>query len=205
MYGSYNTTAVSEKPLTQIACYALVGLAIIFGAMAFWSKGAVPAVLLTTAMACLSFLLSGVVLRFAEALSKGHRVTAGLAVAMGFVCLACEASMTHYGLEHLNAQYSIAPAWALWPASFGLSLFNVFSVYSFARELPAHKPRIVVKERTERVDDFLGAPGSYAAHDARMTKWEDRVAQDPERVKAADPKTADILATIGRKVIAGAA
>lgn len=36
-------------------------------------------------------------------------------------------------------------------------------------------------------------------HDDRMTAWERRMAQDPERVKATDPKTAAILAEIGKK------
>ena len=202
---SYTTTSASDNNTAQLACYALTGLAVILSAMAFWSRGFVPAVLMTAAFAAVSFLLAGSVIRFAEALAKGHQITAGLVVLMATVCLCLEAGLTHYGLAHLNSQYSIAPDWSLWPASFGLSIFNVFSQYTFARELKAHRPRIVTKERTERVDDFLGAPGSYAAHDARMTKWEDRVAQDPERPKAADPKTADILATIGRKVIAGAA
>jgi hypothetical protein len=136
---SYNQSSASERPVTQLACYVLVGLAITFGALAFWSKGVVPAVLLTAAFGSLSFLLSGAVIRFSEAWAKNAKVTAFLAVAMGLVCLLFEANMTHLGLEHLNEQYAIAPAWALWPASFGLSLFNVFSVYAFAREIPEPK------------------------------------------------------------------
>lgn len=138
MYGS-NHSGAAEKPVSQLACYTLVGLAIVFGAIAFWSKGAVPAVLLTAAFGALSFLLAGTVTRFAEAMSKGAKVTAGMSVAMGLVCLLFEANMTHLGLDHLNGEYAIAPDWALWPASFGLSLFNVFSVYAFAREIPEAK------------------------------------------------------------------
>lgn len=202
---SYNTTSSVDNNAAQTACYTLTGLAITLSAMAFWSKGFIPAVLMTAAFGAVSFLLAGSVIRLADAVAKRHQITAALVVIMASICLTLEAGLTHYGLEHLNAQYAIAPAWSLWPLSFGLSLFNVFSQYTFARELKAHRPRIVTKERAERVDDFLGAPGEYAAHDARMSKWEARVAQDPERVKTADPKTADILATIGRKVIAGAA
>jgi hypothetical protein len=140
MYNSASTSS-TERPVSQLACYVLVGLAITFGALAFWSKGIVPAVLLTAAFGSLSFLLSGAVIRFSEAWAKGAKITAFLAVAMGLVCLLFEANMTHLGLEHLNEQYAIAPAWALWPASFGLSLFNVFSVYAFAREIPEPKAR----------------------------------------------------------------
>ena len=138
----YNQSSTSERPVTQLACYVLVGLAITFGALAFWSKGIVPAILLTAAFGSLSFLLSGAVIRFSEAWAKNAKVTAFLSVAMGLVCLLFEANMTHLGLEHLNQQYAIAPAWALWPASFGLSLFNVFSVYAFAREIPEPKAKV---------------------------------------------------------------
>lgn len=144
--------SATERPVSQLACYILVGLAIVFGAIAFWSKGLVPAVLLTSAFGALSFLLSGAVLRFAEAWAKGAKVTAFLAVGMGLVCLLFEANMTHVGLEHLNAEYAIAPDWALWPASFGLSLFNVFSVYAFARDIAEPK---VERRPAEKSADVL--------------------------------------------------
>jgi hypothetical protein len=197
---SYTTTSSADNNAAQTACYTLTGLAIVLSATAFWSKGFVPAVLMTSAFASVSFLLAGAVIRFSQALAKGHTVTAGLVVVMALVCLCLEAGLTHYGLDHLNDAYAIAPSWALWPISFGLSLFNVFSQYTFARELKAPRPRIVTPSGPQ---EYAEKPGDYVIHDDRMTAWERRMAQDPERVKATDPKTAAILAEIGKKVNAG--
>jgi len=160
MYGSTYHNSGSDKPATQLACYTLTGLAIVLSAIAFWEKGFVPAALLTTAFGAISFLLAGAVNRFAEALEKDHAVTAGLAVVMGLICMTLEAGMTHYGLAHLNAQYGIAPGWALWPVSFGLSAFNVFSQYAFARELkvkarPITQPTLVVTDISETVNAMV--------------------------------------------------
>lgn len=197
---SYTTTSSADNNAAQTACYALTGLAITLSAMAFWDKGFVPAVLMTAAFGAVSFLLAGSVIRLAEAIAKRHRITAALVIVMASICLTLEAGLTHYGLEHLNTQYGIAPAWSLWPMSFGLSLFNVFSQYTFARELKAPRPRIVAPSGPQ---EYAEKPGDYVIHDDRMTAWERRMAQDPERVKAADPKTAAILAEIGKKVNAG--
>jgi hypothetical protein len=175
-------------------------LAIVLSAMAFWDKGFVPAVLMTAAFGAVSFLLAGSVIRLAEAIAKRHRITAGLVIVMASICLTLEAGLTHYGLAHLNDAYAIAPAWSLWPMSFGLSLFNVFSQYTFARELKAPRPRIVVPSGPQ---EYAEQAGDYVKHDDRMTAWERRMSQDPERVKATDPKTAAILAEIGKKVNAG--
>jgi hypothetical protein len=162
MYGTAYHNSGSEKPVTQLACYTLTGLAIVLSALAFWEKGFVPAALMTTAFGAVSFLLAGAVNRVAEAIAKRHYVTAVLAVIMGQVCMCLEAGMTHYGLAHLNAQYAIAPAWSLWPISFGLSAFNVFSQYAFARDLKAQqpKPRIVLPARTQPdrwTEDFFNS------------------------------------------------
>lgn len=197
---SYSTSTASDNGAAQTACYALTGLAIVLSAMAFWSKGFVPAVLMTAAFGAVSFLLAGSVIRLAEAVAKRHRITAALVVIMASICLTLEAGLTHYGLAHLNDAYAIAPAWSLWPMSFGLSLFNVFSQYTFARELKAPRPRIVAPVTPA---EYAEKPGDYVIHDDRMTAWERRMSQDPERVKAADPKTAAILAEIGKKVNAG--
>jgi hypothetical protein len=197
---SYNTTSGADNNAAQTACYTLTGLAIVLSAMAFWSKGFVPAVLMTAAFGSVSFLLAGAVIRLADAIGKGHKITAALVVVMSAICLTLEAGLTHYGLAHLNDAYSIAPAWSLWPISFGLSLFNVFSQYTYARELKAPRPRIVAPSGPQ---EYVEQAGDYVRHDDRMTAWERRMAADPERVKAADPKTASILAEIGRKVNAG--
>ena len=197
---SYTTTSSADNHAAQTACYALTGLAITLSAMAFWDKGFVPAVLMTAAFGAVSFLLAGSVIRLAEAVAKRHRITAGLVIVMASICLTLEAGLTHYGLDHLNAAYAIAPTWSLWPISFGLSLFNVFSQYTFARELKAPRPRIVTPSGPQ---EYVEQAGDYVKHDDRMTAWERRMAQDPERVKATDPKTAAILAEIGKKVNAG--
>jgi hypothetical protein len=43
--------------------------------------------------------------------------------------------MTHQGLAWLDARKDLGPDWALWAVSFGLSFFNVFSLYTFARDM----------------------------------------------------------------------
>jgi len=51
------------------------------------------------------------------------------------VLVMIEAGMTHQGLAWLDARKDLAPDWALWVVSFGLSVFNVFSLYTFARDM----------------------------------------------------------------------
>lgn len=109
------------------------------------------ALLLTVAFASVSFLLSGVVIRYAEAREKGAPTTAGLAVFMGAVLVLIEAGMTHQGLTWLDARHDLAPEWVLIVASFGLSAFNVFSLYTFAREIPMAK----ADRATDRSADVL--------------------------------------------------
>jgi len=58
-------------------------------------------------------------------------------LAVGFCCI--EAGLNHIGLEHLNAEYALAPDWALWPACFFISLVNVFASFGFARTLRDHR------------------------------------------------------------------
>jgi tellurite resistance protein TehA-like permease len=163
-YATANTNSTTEKPVTSIACYALTGLAITVSALAFWDKGALPTVLMTTAFASVSYLLAGAVNRVADALRAKAWMIAGTAIAMGLVCLCLEAGMTHYGLEQLNRQYDIAPAWALWPMSFGLSIFNVFSQFAFVREIkqtkaiaPVVEKPSTVAEWTMRIDQPIAA------------------------------------------------
>jgi hypothetical protein len=126
------------------ACNALVYLAIAFGALSFWSDAFsaggpidyLVACLLTVAFGSVSFLLSGVVTRFAEAKDHGANFTAGAAIVLGIVLCLIEGGMTHQGLHWLDARKDIAPDWLLVVASFGLSVFNVWALYVFAREIP---------------------------------------------------------------------
>lgn len=133
------------------ASTGLMWLAIGFGCLSFWSDPIsavlagggivqnpadwIVAAMLTAAIVFVSYLLSGSVTRFAEARTKEHHFTAGLVVALGAVLVVLEAAMTHQGLAWLDARKDLAPDWALWVASFGLSAFNVFSLYAFARDL----------------------------------------------------------------------
>lgn len=134
-----------------LASTGLMWLAIGFGCLSFWEAPLVAAItdggivehvadwlvasMLTAALIFASLLLSGVVTRFAESKEKGLRLTAGLVVALGAILCAIEAAMTHQGLAWLDSRKDIAQDWALWVASFGLSIFNVFSLYTFARDL----------------------------------------------------------------------
>lgn len=132
----------------EFACNALVYLAIAFGALSFWSDafaGGSPidylvAACLTVAIAATSFLLSGVVMRFAEAKVAAQTFTAWATVALGCVLVLIEGGMTHQGLAWLDARHDLAPDWILVVASFGLSGFNVLGLYVFAREIPRAKP-----------------------------------------------------------------
>lgn len=122
-------------------------LAIGFGALSFWSDAFtagsisehpvewIVGAMLTAALVFVSFLLSGSVTRFAVAKELGHDWTAGLVVIQGLVLCLIEAGMTHQGLAWLDASKDLGPDWALWVASFGLSVLNVFSLYTFARDL----------------------------------------------------------------------
>lgn len=136
------------------AANGLVYLAIAFGTLSFWSDAfaagdlfSAPvdwlvAALLTAGMLFVSFLLSGCVLRFAEAREK-HPVTAALVVILGIVLVLIEGGMTHEGLAWLDARKDLGPPELLVVASFGLSGFNVFALYAFAREIPKPKPATV--------------------------------------------------------------
>jgi len=137
----YNTkTAGSTQALELWACYTLVGSAILYGVCRFWNLDWVPTgVLLTPPFVALSLLLSRSALRLEEAIRKQAWITLVVLLVQTAFCLFFEATMVHMGLEWLNAREQFAPDWALWPASGALSLFNVGSVYAFAREIPEQK------------------------------------------------------------------
>ena len=129
------------------ASNCLMWLAIGFGCLPWWLDATaagsiaehpvewVTAGGLSLALISVSLILSGCVTRFAEAKEKGHFVTAGFTIALGLVLVAIEAGMTHAGLTWLDTRKDLGPEWALWSVSFGLSAFNVFSLYTFARDL----------------------------------------------------------------------
>ncbi len=133
------------------ASTGLMWLAIGFGCLSFWSEPVAALVagksiaenapdwivgaMLTAALVFTSLLLSGCVTRYAESKEKGYGFTAGLTIVLGLILVLIEAGMTHQGLAWLDARKDLAPDWALWVASFGLSVFNVFSLYTFARDL----------------------------------------------------------------------
>jgi hypothetical protein len=129
------TKYTQDRPFEQQACLAFVGLSVVTATLGFWAKGWLPGMLLTVAMAVIVFLLSRAVERVQEAWETKNGFTAVVAgtLALGFCCI--EAGLNHIGLEHLNAEYQIAPDWALWPACFFISLVNVFASFGFARAL----------------------------------------------------------------------
>lgn len=131
------------------ASNTLMYCAIAFGALPWWldafTVGSVAehpvewivAAMLTAILISVSLVLSGCVTRFAEAKAKGYGATAGLTIVLGSVLVLIEAGMTHAGLAWLDSKKDLGPDWALWVVSFGLSIFNVFSLYVFARDLKA--------------------------------------------------------------------
>ena len=150
------------------AANALVYLAIALGTLAFWSEalsggnildvdallkdpgmliGYVVAGVLTIAMVSASYLLSITVPRIADAMEKKAYVTVAMVGLLGAVLVLIEGGMTHQGLAWLDARQDIAPEWALWVASFGLSAFNVFSLYAFVRQIKKPIPELTMAGR----------------------------------------------------------
>jgi hypothetical protein len=129
------------------ASNCLLWLAIAFGCLPWWldaiEAGSVAehpvdwivAAGITAALISVSLILSGCVTRFAEAQEKGFSFTAGMTILLGSILVLIEAGMTHQGLSWLSERKPLAPDWALWVVSFGLSAFNVFSLHTFARDL----------------------------------------------------------------------
>jgi hypothetical protein len=122
------------------ASNVLMWLAIGFGALPWWLGATetldwIVAAGMSAALISVSLILSGCVTRFGEALEHKHYLTAGLTIGLGLVLVMIEAAMTHQGLAWIDARKDLAPDWALWVASFGLSAFNVFSLYTFARDM----------------------------------------------------------------------
>ena len=122
------------------ASNVLMWLAIGFGALPWWLGASEPldwivAAGMSAALISVSLILSGCVTRFSEATEHKHYLTAGLTIGLGLVLVMIEAAMTHQGLAWIDARKDLAPDWALWVASFGLSAFNVFSLYTFARDM----------------------------------------------------------------------
>jgi hypothetical protein len=122
------------------ASNVLMWLAIGFGALPWWLGATealdwIVAAGMSAALISVSLILSGCVTRFSEATEHKHYLTAGLTIGLGLVLVMIEAAMTHQGLAWIDARKDLAPDWALWVASFGLSFFNVFSLYTFARDM----------------------------------------------------------------------
>jgi hypothetical protein len=122
------------------ASNVLMWLAIGFGALPWWLGASDPldwivAAGMSAALISVSLILSGCVTRFGEATENKHYLTAGLTIGLGAVLVLIEAAMTHQGLAWLDARKDLGPDWALWAVSFGLSFFNVFSLYTFARDM----------------------------------------------------------------------
>jgi hypothetical protein len=122
------------------ASNVLMWLAIGFGALPWWLGATealdwIVAAGMSAALISVSLILSGCVTRFSEATEHKHYLTAGLTIGLGLVLVMIEAAMTHQGLAWIDARKDLAPDWALWVASFGLSAFNVFSLYTFARDM----------------------------------------------------------------------
>jgi hypothetical protein len=135
-------------------------LAIGFGCLPWWPDALalgsiaehpidwIVAAALTAALISVSMILSGCVTRFAEAVEKHYWLTVSLTIVLGLVLVAIEAGMTHHSLAWLDARKDLAPDWALWVISFGLSGFNVFALYTFGRDLQEADPSRDVSRET---------------------------------------------------------
>jgi hypothetical protein len=150
-----------DRPFEQQACLAFVGLSVVTATLGFWAKGWLPGTLLTVAMAVIVYLLSKAVGRVQEAWETKNYFTAIVAGVLAFGFCGIEAGLNHIGLEHLNAEYALAPEIALWPACFFISLVNVFASFGFARTLRDH-----------RVVEPITSPGRQLA----SLRWEKKAA-----------------------------
>jgi len=166
------TSSNSERPLELWACYGLVGSAILYGVCRFWNLDVPTGLLLTPPFVALSFLLSRAAVRIEEAVRKGAWITFTVVCLQALFCLGFEAAMVHLGLDWLNARENFAPAWALWPASGALSLFNVGSVYAFVRDIPEPRKRApaAVEAQTAEILMFGSTPKEKATLDAVVQK-----------------------------------
>lgn len=133
------TKFTDEKPFEAQACLVFVGLSVVIASLGFWAKGWVPGTLLSVAMIVVVFLLSRAVSRVMEAWETKNYATAIIAAVLGVGFGFIEANLNHIGLEHLNAEYALAPEFALWPACFFVSLVNVFASFGFARSMKDHR------------------------------------------------------------------
>lgn len=133
------TKYTENRSFEQQACLAFVGLSVVTATLGFWSRGWLPGTLLTVAMIVIVFLLSRAVERVMEAWETKNYATAIIAAVLGIGFCGIEAGLNHIGLEHLNAEYALAPEWALWPACFFISLVNVFASFGFARSMKDHR------------------------------------------------------------------
>lgn len=135
-----NKPTTTDRAVELVACYGLVGSAILYAVCRFWNFTWVPVgLLLTPPFIALSFLLSRVALRVEEAIKNEAWMTLAVVTVQGLFCLFFESAMVHMGLEWLNQREHFAPELMMWPASAALSLFNVGSVFAFARSIPAPK------------------------------------------------------------------
>ena len=138
------TKYTDARPFEQQACLAFVALSVVTATLGFWARGWLPGTLLTIAMVVIVFLLSRAVERVMEAWETKNYATAIIAAALGVGFGAIEANLNHIGLEHLNAEYKLAPDFALWPACFFISLVNVFASFGFARQMKDRRQQAVI-------------------------------------------------------------
>lgn len=133
-------THTDERAAARLACRTFIGLSAVISTYGVWAKGMFPAALGIIAMGVCLYLLSQAVERIQEAWKNDHHVTAFIVAGMAAGFVLVEANLNHIGLELLNAEYDLAPAWAIWPTCCFISLVNVFGDYGFARALQIRQP-----------------------------------------------------------------
>lgn len=144
-----------DRPFEQQACIVFVALSVVIATLGFFAKGLLPGGLLFVAMGAIVFLLSRAVERVQEAWASKNFITALIAGFLAFGFGVIEANLNHIGLEHLNAEYDLAPVEFLWPACFFISTVNVFASYGFARALedksvPLNPGKLLVAIREQK-------------------------------------------------------
>ena len=91
----------------------------------------INATVATIIFASFTWTLSQSLFRFLK-VRNSNPAMARVVFSLGVFLLIIEASMTHIGLAWITEKMSsIPPDWFLWLASFGLSLYNIFSKWGF--------------------------------------------------------------------------
>lgn len=194
MYNNTRTRGDDNTTLAALACRAFVGLSVTVSVIGFWSKGVLPAVLLTVAMVVVVYLLSISLSRLVQAANARawRTVTQTAVMALGFVTI--EAALNHIGLEHMNETFQLIPAAFIWPACWFVSFVNVFATETYTRELAGLEQGGAMRSQEIKQPTLL-----LRSKSANLTQWNEWQAHRRQKESAEEP-FAEAMAHIRSRV-----